>query len=67
MTGTLLKPGDEIDVVVKSAKPFGLFVESDTGLSGLVRGGSAAVGATLRVRVIEFDAAVSRFRAMLLA
>ena len=67
MTGTLLKPGDEIDVVVTSAKPFGLFVESDAGLSGLVRGGSAAVGATLSVRVIEFDAAASRFSAVLLA
>jgi ribosomal protein S1 len=66
MTGTLLKPGDEIDVAVKSAKPFGLFVESDAGLSGLVRGGSAAAGATLRVRVIEFDAAELRFSAMIL-
>lgn len=25
MTGTLLKPGDEIDVVVKSAKPVDVF------------------------------------------
>jgi len=66
MTGTLLKPGDEIDVVVKSAKPFGLFVESAAGLLGLVRGGNAAVGAMLRVRVVEFDAAESRFSAMLL-
>ncbi|MEV0570120.1 hypothetical protein [Dactylosporangium sp. NPDC050588] len=66
MTGTLLTPGDEIDVVVTSTKPFGLFVESDAGLSGLVRGGSAAVGATLRVRVVEFDADESRFSAMLL-
>jgi ribosomal protein S1 len=66
MTGTLLKPRDEFEVVVKPAKPFGLFVESETGLSGLVRGGNAAVGATLRVRVIEFDAAESRFSAMLL-
>jgi len=66
MTGTLLRPGDEIDVVVKSAKSFGLFVESDAGLSGLVRGHSAAVGAMLRVRVVEFDAAESRFSAMLL-
>lgn len=65
MTGTLLKPGDEITVVVKSAKPFALFVESDSGLSGLVRGGSAAVGATLRVRVVEFDTAESRFSATL--
>jgi len=46
--------------------PFGIFVESDAGVSGLVRGSSAAVGATLRVRVIEFDAAESRFSATLL-
>ncbi|MEU6715005.1 hypothetical protein ABZ897_26375 [Nonomuraea sp. NPDC046802] len=65
MTGTLLKAGDEVDVLVKSAKPFGLLVESDSGVHGLVRGGSAAVGATVRVRVIEFDAAESRFSAML--
>lgn len=64
MTGTLLKPGGEIDVVVTSAKPFGLLVESDAGVPRLVRGGSAAVGATLRVRVIEFDAGESRFNAM---
>ncbi|MDX3105853.1 hypothetical protein [Nonomuraea angiospora] len=61
MTGTLLNAGDEVDVVVTSAKPFGLFVESDSGVQGLVRGGGAAVGATVRVRVIEFDAAKSRF------
>lgn len=66
MTGTLLKAGDEIDVVVTFAKPFGLLVETDTGVPGLVRGGSAAVGATLRVRVIEFDAAESRFSATLI-
>ena len=65
MTGTLLKPGDEIDVVVRSAKPFGLFVESGAGVAGLVRGGSAAVGVTLRVRVVEFDAVASRFSAVL--
>jgi len=66
MTGNLLKTGDEIDVVVKSAKPFGLLVESGAGVPGLVRGGSAAVGTTLRVRVVEFDAVESRFSAKLL-
>jgi ribosomal protein S1 len=66
MTGNLLKPGDEFDVVVMSVRPFGLLVESDSGVHGLVRRGSAAVGATVRVRVIEFDAAESRFSAMLI-
>lgn len=65
MTGTLLKAGDEIDVLVTSAKPFGLLVESDSGVHGLVRGGGAAVGTRVRVRVIEFDAVESRFSAML--
>ncbi|MBB6549660.1 hypothetical protein [Nonomuraea rubra] len=65
MTGTLLNAGDEIEVVVTFAKPFGLFVESDSGVRGLVRGGGAVTGATVRVRVIEFDAAESRFSAKL--
>jgi ribosomal protein S1 len=65
MTGTPLNPGDEIDAVVKSAKPFGLLVEAATGVPGLVRGASAEVGATVRVRVIEYDAAESRFSAKL--
>ncbi|MEV6330646.1 hypothetical protein [Streptomyces sp. NPDC051909] len=65
MTGTLLNVGDEIDVVVTSAKPFGLLIESDSGVPGLVRGGRAAAGATVRVRVTEFDAVESRFSAML--
>jgi|GEM_PF-906655 len=66
MAGTLLKAGDEIDVVVIAAKPFGFFVESESGVQGLVRGGGAAVGATVHVRVIEFDAAESRFSALLI-
>lgn len=65
MTGNPLDTGDEIDAVVKSAKPFGLLVETDTGVPGLVRGASADVGATVHVRVIEYDAAGSRFSAKL--
>jgi ribosomal protein S1 len=65
MIGALLRAGDEVDVVVRSAKPFGLLVESGSGVHGLVRGGSAAVGVTVRVRVIEFDASESRFSATL--
>jgi hypothetical protein len=57
-TGTLLNAADEFSVVVRFAKPFGLLVESDSGVQGLVRDDSAAIGAT--VRVIEFDAAESR-------
>lgn len=65
MAGTLLQPGDELDVVVKSAKPFGLLVQTDAGVSGLVRGASARAGATVHVRVVEYDAVESRFSATL--
>lgn len=65
MAETLPQPGDEIDVVVTSVKPFGFFVRTDSGMSGLVRGTGADTGATVRVRVIEFDAVESRFSAKL--
>lgn len=45
------------------AKLFGILVETDAGPTGLVRDASAAVGATVRVRVIEYDAQRSRFSA----
>lgn len=63
MTGTLLHAGDELDAIVTKVIPFGLLVESDSGVPGLVRGGVATVGTTVRVRVTEFDAAESRFSA----
>lgn len=65
MAGNLLKPGDEIDAFVTFVKPFGLLVETDTGVPGLVRGANAEVGATVRVRVIEYDAVEPRFSAKL--
>ncbi|WP_406050702.1 hypothetical protein [Kribbella sp. NBC_00889] len=60
MTGTLPRPGAEIDVVVTSSKPFGLFVETESGVPGLVRGAGAEVGTVVRVRVTEYDAVESR-------
>ncbi|WP_026923630.1 hypothetical protein [Glycomyces arizonensis] len=60
MTGTLLRPGDEVAAVVTAVKPFGVLVES-RGVPGLVRGVSTAVGETVRVRVVEYDRAESRF------
>ncbi|HEV3358152.1 MAG TPA: S1 domain-containing protein [Pseudonocardiaceae bacterium] len=66
MAGTLLRPDDDIDAIVTSAKPFGLLVKTETGVTGLVRGASADVGTTVRVRVIEYDAAESRFSATLI-
>lgn len=65
MAETLLKPGDEIDVLVRHAKPFGLLVENETGKTGVVRGARAEAGATLRVRVLVYDAVESRFSAAL--
>lgn len=68
MTGTLLQSGDDIDVVVTSAKPFGLFIESDAGMSGLVRGRSAAVGpAPTRDRVRRSRTAIQRRAPLLTA
>jgi ribosomal protein S1 len=66
MAGTLLRPDDDIDAIVTSAKPFGLLVKTEAGVTGLVRGASADVGTTVRVRVIEYDAAKSRFSATLI-
>lgn len=65
MSGTLLKPGDETAATVTSAKPFGVLVETESGVPGLVRGAQAEVGAVLRLRVTEFDDVESRFSAAL--
>ncbi|MBW8482627.1 hypothetical protein [Actinomadura parmotrematis] len=67
MTGTLLNAADEIDVVVVSVTPFALLVETESGVPGLVRGGGATAGATVRVRVVEYDATAMRFSATLIA
>ena len=65
MPRNLLNPGDEIDAAVISTKPFGLLVRTTTGVPGLVRGATAAVGATVRLRVLDYDATESRFSAEL--
>ena len=65
MSGSLLKPGDEMVATVTSAKPFGVLVETESGVPGLVRGAQAEVGAVLRLRVTEFDNVESRFSAAL--
>ena len=44
MTGTLPTAGEELDVTVTSTKPFGAFVETESGVPGLVRGAGADVG-----------------------
>ncbi|MFH8252039.1 S1 RNA-binding domain-containing protein [Microbacterium sp. B2969] len=63
MAETLLRPGDELTATVTATKPFGVFVRSDSGIDGLVRGARAEVGASIRIRVIEFDDVEHRFSA----
>ncbi|NUS44192.1 MAG: hypothetical protein HOQ24_10955 [Mycobacteriaceae bacterium] len=65
MAETLLQPGDELVAVVTFVQPFGLLVETNAGLSGLVRGARAEAGSTVHVRVIEYDSAALRFSAQL--
>ncbi|MCL1871542.1 MAG: S1 RNA-binding domain-containing protein [Promicromonosporaceae bacterium] len=62
MTGTL-EPGDVLDVTVVRVTPFGVLVQTDAGVPGLVRAARADVGATLRVSVTDYDAEKSRFAA----
>ncbi|MGV9680587.1 hypothetical protein ACWDSJ_35395 [Nocardia sp. NPDC003482] len=65
MAEALIRAGAEIDAVVQLVKPFGLLVRTGTGVPGLVRGASAETGATIRVRVLEFDSDALRFSAAL--
>ena len=58
-----LQPGDKIDVQVTKVLPFGVLVETDTGLAGLVRGANSAVGTSIRVEVVQYDNSDSRFSA----
>lgn len=62
---TPLKTGDALDVLVTAVKPFGVLVRTDTGIPGLVRNANAEVGATVRVQVVDYDPAQSRFSATL--
>ena len=60
-----LNAGDELEVTVTAVKPFGAFVVTESGVPGLVRGAAAPLGATVRVRVTEYDEAERRFAAAL--
>lgn len=64
MAETLLRPGDELTATVVATKPFGVFVRSDGGIDGLVRGARAESGASIRIRVVEFDETAHRFSAI---
>ena len=63
MTHTSLSPGDEVDAVVTTVTPFGVFVRTDAGVPGLVRAAREDVGTRLHLRVVEFDADEQRFSA----
>ncbi len=60
-----LGPGDEIDAVVTAVAPFGVLVETGSGIPGLVRGADEPVGSVVHVQVIEFDDVEQRFSARL--
>ena len=63
MTDVPLKHGEAIDVVVTTVAPFGVIVQTETGLYGLVRGVSDPVGDAMHVRVLDVDADKHRFSA----
>jgi len=62
MSDPKLRAGDEITATVTKSVPFGVLVEH-AGVPGLVRRAQARPGDELRVRVVEFDEAASRFSA----
>ncbi len=65
MTRKPLSSGDEVDAVVTTVTPFGVFVRTEAGVPGLVRAARDEVGTLLHLRVIEFDPVEQRFSATL--
>lgn len=61
VTDQPLTTGDLIDAVVTRVSPFGVHVESVSGIPGLVTGSDAAEGTVLHLRVVTFDAELQRF------
>jgi predicted RNA-binding protein with RPS1 domain len=60
---TPMHVGDVVAVTVTKVLPFGVLVETQAGVPGLVRSGKAEVGTVVDVRVQEFDG--QRFAASL--
>jgi ribosomal protein S1 len=58
-----MQEGDLIEVTVTKSLPFGVLVESSAGMPGLVRGVTATIGETVRVRVVSYDTDRKRFHA----
>ncbi len=65
MNNTALRPGDQLVAHVTQRTPFGVLVESDSGIPGLVLESSANAGDTLTVRIESFDAEKVRFSAVI--
>ena len=63
MSTPVLHAGEVVDAVVTAVTPFGVFVRTESGIPGLVRGERREVDAVLRLRVVEFDAEQHRFNA----
>ena len=63
MSTPVLRRGEVVDAVVTAVMPFGVFVRTETGIPGLVRGERHDVGAVVRLHVVEFDAEQHRFSA----
>ena len=64
MTRISLRPGDDVDAVVTTVTPFGVFVRTEAGVPGLVRAARDDVGTLLHLRVVEFDPDEQRFSAI---
>ena len=63
MTRISLRRGDDVDAVVTTVTPFGVFVRTEAGVPGLVRAARDDVGTLLHLRIIEFDPDEQRFSA----
>jgi ribosomal protein S1 len=63
VTRISLRPGDDVDAVVTTVTPFGVFVRTEAGVPGLVRAARDDVGTLLHLRIIEFDPDEQRFSA----
>lgn len=64
MNHTILRPGDQFVARVTQRTPFGVLVESESGIPGLVLESSAETGDAVTVRVESFDAEKLRFSAV---
>ncbi len=65
MNPTALHPGDQLIARVTQRTPFGVLVETESGIPGLVLESTAEAGESLTVRVESFDAEKVRFSAVL--